>query len=562
MPSALAGAAGLRRDRDRLARPSGRRPVARKPLSAQSDLVKINDMGMTAAQRPPTAGTEPRVGIRMLGGLSVLRDGAEASLPPSRKTRALLAYLAAMERPVRRERLCELFWEVPDDPKGALRWSLSRLRQVLGDAIEADRETVSLRRDRVDVDYGLLRGTGGEDIHDLPLDDLETRVAAFRGNFLEDLSLPRCPEYEAWRKALANEVEVSRLRLLRELVDRLRDEPEKALPHANALRALSPEDDALAAEVAALTEASRRRAVLQPAGADAGSPPPTPVVPPQEIRYVAGFGGAQIAYAVTGNGYPLLKCGNWMSDLQYDRQSSVWAHWIAGLSARNMLVRYDQRGNGLSDRDVDDVSFDAQLTDLEAVADAAGLERFVLVGISAGSALSVAYAVRHPERVSHLILYGGRDKGWRLSGTAEDQAHRAAMVALIRSGWGRDIPAFRQLFTSLFIPDAAPAQMDWYNELQRRTVSPEMAARLHEESGKIDISDILARVTAPTLVMHSSGDALVPFERGRALAIGIPGARFVSLDSRNHILLSTEPAFRRFLEELWRFVGETAEPAP
>lgn len=522
-------------------------------------------MGTIATQRLPTAATEPRVEIRLLGALSVLRNGEEVNLPPSRKTRALLAYLAVADRPIRRERLCELFWEIPDDPKGALRWSLSRLRQVVGDAIEADRETVSLRRDRLDVDYALLRTIAADDVRDLPLDDLEARVAAFRGGFLEDLSLPRCPEYEAWRSAIANEAEVVRLRLLRTLVDRLADQPEKALPHANALRVLNPEDEALAAEVAALTDASRRRAVLQPGGdsteTDDPSVLPVPVPPPQEIRYVAGFGGAQIAYAVTGSGYPLLKCGNWMSDLQYDRESSVWAHWIAGLSARNTLVRYDQRGNGLSDREVDDVSFDAQLADLETVADAAGLERFALIGVSAGAALSVAYAVRHPERVSHLVLYGGRDKGWRLSGTAEDQAHRAAMVSLIRSGWGRDIPAFRQLFTSLFIPDATPAQMDWYNELQRRSVSPETAARLHEVSGSIDIANILPRVATPTLVMHASGDALVPFDRGRALAIGIPGARFVSLDSRNHILLANEPAFPRFLEELWRFVGVPAEPA-
>ena len=490
------------------------------------------------------------------------------TLPPSRKTRALLAYLAAAERPVRRERLCEMFWEVPDDPRGALRWSLSRLRQALGDVIEASRETVSLRRDRVSVDYDAVRRLGA-----VPLDvaELETRAALFRGGFLDDLSLPRCPEYEAWRVAVANEMQVVRLRLLRALVDRLRDAPERALPHANALRALDPEDLGLAAEVEALAEASRRRAVIPSvppavsAGLDHGEriaaeTTSTPVMPQQEVRYVAGFGGVQLACAVTGAGYPILKCANWMSDLQYDRESSVWAHWIAGLSARNTLVRYDQRGNGLSDRTVDDFSLDAQLADLEAVADAACSERFALLGISAGAALSVAYAVRHPERVSHLILYGGRHKGWRLYGGAEEQQRRAAMVSLIRTGWGQDIPAFRQLFSSLFIPDATREQMDWYNELQRRTVSPENAARLHEENGKVDIAGILGQVTVPTLVMHASGDALVPFDCGRALAIGIKGARFVSLDSRNHILLSHEPAFQRFLDELRRFVRRPEAP--
>ena len=280
-------------------------------------------------------------------------------------------------------------------------------------------------------------------------------------------------------------------------------------------------------------------------------------MPPQEVRYVAGAGGVQLAYAITGSGYPILKCANWMSDLQYDRESSVWAHWIAGLSARNQLVRYDQRGNGLSDRSVEDLSFDAQLADLEAVADAACPSRFALLGISAGAALSVAYAVRHPERVSHLILYGGRQTGWRLTG-GEELERRTAMASLIRMGWGQDIPAFRQLFSSLFIPDGTPEQMDWYNELQRRTVSPENAARLYEVNGNVDVSGILGRVTAPTLVLHAAGDALVPFDCGRALAIGIPKARFVLLDSRNHILLSHDPAFARFLEELRRFVNPPA----
>ena len=281
-------------------------------------------------------------------------------------------------------------------------------------------------------------------------------------------------------------------------------------------------------------------------------------MPPQEVRYVAGAGGVQLAYAVTGSGYPVLKCGNWMSDLQYDRESSVWAHWIAGLSARNQLIRYDQRGNGLSDRNVDDLSFDAQLADLEAVADAACVPRFALLGVSAGAALSVAYAVRHPDRVSHLILYAGRDKGWRLTG-GEEMERRFAMASLIRNGWGQDIPAFRQLFSSLFIPDGTPEQMDWYNDLQRRTVSPENAARLYEINGNVDVSGILDRVMAPTLVLHASGDALVHFDFGRALAIGIPNARFVLLDSRNHILLSDDPAFDRFLEEVRRFVDPPAD---
>ena len=197
----------------------------------------------------------------------------------------------------------------------------------------------------------------------------------------------------------------------------------------------------------------------------------SPAAPiPQQIHYCTAPDGVRLAYATTGEGYPLLKCANWMSDLQYDWDSSVWRHWIAELSDRNRLIRYDQRGNGLSDRVVEDLSFAAQLSDLETVADMACPERFALLGISAGAAVSVAYAARHPKRVSHLILYGGRPRGWKHSGTQAYQAQRAAMSTLIREGWGQDNPAFRQMFTSLFIPDATPEQMHWYNELQRRTV--------------------------------------------------------------------------------------------
>jgi pimeloyl-ACP methyl ester carboxylesterase len=289
----------------------------------------------------------------------------------------------------------------------------------------------------------------------------------------------------------------------------------------------------------------------------------SPAAPiPQQIHYCAAPDGVRIAYAAAGEGYPLLKCANWMSDLQYDWDSSVWRHWIAELSDRNRLIRYDQRGNGLSDRVVEDLSFAAQLSDLETVADMACPERFALLGISAGAAVSVAYAARHPKRVSRLILYGGRPRGWKHSGTQAYQAQRAAMSTLIREGWGQDNPAFRQMFTSLFIPDATPEQMHWYNELQRRTVTPENAARLDEHAGDMKVTDLLGKITVPTLVLHSVGDALVPFDLGRELAITIPGARFVALDSRNHILLADEPAFARFLSEVRDFMGREEAMSP
>jgi len=277
--------------------------------------------------------------------------------------------------------------------------------------------------------------------------------------------------------------------------------------------------------------------------------------PVQDIRYCRTPDGVRIAYVTTGEGPVIVKAANWMSHLEFDLESSVWRHWIAALSRRHRLVRYDERCNGLSDRDVKDLSFDAMVSDLESVVDALDVDRFVLFGISQGCAVSVEYAVRHPERVSHLILYGGFVKGWRFGSTVE-VGQRIAMSSLIRTGWGQDNSAFRQLFTSRFIPGGSKEQMDWFNELQRQSVSPAIAGDLHDVFGTIDVGHRLAQVTTPTLVLHARYDCEIPLESGRAFATGIPGARFITLESQNHILCDTEPAFARFVQEVTRFIAD------
>jgi len=274
----------------------------------------------------------------------------------------------------------------------------------------------------------------------------------------------------------------------------------------------------------------------------------------QEISYCRAADGVRLAYAKVGNGPPLVKAANWMNHLEYDWESPIWHHLLEGLARNHTLVRYDARGNGLSDWDVDDISLDAWVGDLESVVAATQLKRFPLLGVSQGCAISIAYAVRHPERVSHLILYGGFALGASKQ-SPEDREKRHAMATLMRLGWGMDNPAFRQMFTALFIPEGTKEQMDWFNELQKKTTSPECATRYFEAVGNFDIRDLLAQVTAPTLVMHVRGDALAPIEVGRQMAAGIPGARFVALPGRNHLFLKNEPATARFFEELRLFVG-------
>jgi len=276
----------------------------------------------------------------------------------------------------------------------------------------------------------------------------------------------------------------------------------------------------------------------------------------QEIRFCTASDGVQLAYSAIGEGPPLMKTGNWMTHLEYDLESPIWRHLYRELVKDHTLIRYDTRGNGLSDRTVDEISFEAYVSDLEAVVEAAGFPRFALFGISQGCAYSIAYAVRHPERVSHLVLYGGFTVGFmKRARTPAEQEAQEAMTTLMRVGWGQDNATFRQLFTSQFIPGATKEQADWFNELQRISISPEMAIRNREVTSAIDVTALLPQVSVPTLVLHARDDTLVRFEAGRRMAAGIPGARFVPLTGRNHLFLESEPAFGQFLEHTRAFLA-------
>jgi class 3 adenylate cyclase/pimeloyl-ACP methyl ester carboxylesterase len=276
----------------------------------------------------------------------------------------------------------------------------------------------------------------------------------------------------------------------------------------------------------------------------------------QEIRYCKAPDGVRLAYATVGQGSPVLKSAHWLGHLEYDWEFPIQRRFLLGLAKDHTLVRYDARGNGLSDWDVRDIALDAWVSDMETVADAAGLDRFPLVGFSQGCAVSVAYAARHPERVSHLILYGGFAAGRNRNEheTAEARERFTAMKTLVRQGWGADNPTFRQLFTTSMMPTATKEQMEAFNELQRLSGSPEGAVRYLETVAELDVRDLLPRVRAPTLVLHVRDELTVSIDRGRELAAGIPGARFVALPGKNHVLLEQDPGLPRFFEELSDFL--------
>ena len=277
----------------------------------------------------------------------------------------------------------------------------------------------------------------------------------------------------------------------------------------------------------------------------------------QEIRFCITSDQVSIAYAKTGAGYPLVKAANWLNHLDFEWDSPVWRHWLCELAKHHTFIRYDERGNGLSDWDIKDGSFEAWVHDLETVVDAAGVEKFALMGISQGGPVAIAYAVRHPERVSHLILYGAYGCGRNnRDHTDEERQARQALKTLMRFDWGRSNPAFSQLFTNRFLPENATLEHQrWFNDLQRMSATGENAARIMEECDNTDVRPLLSSVAVPTAVFHSERDHVVPIEEGRSLAAEIRNARFVPLPSANHLLLEEEPAWGKFLEELGGFMN-------
>jgi pimeloyl-ACP methyl ester carboxylesterase len=281
----------------------------------------------------------------------------------------------------------------------------------------------------------------------------------------------------------------------------------------------------------------------------------------QDIRFAQSADGTRLAYADIGDGFPLVRAAHWLTNIDLDWQTPMWRPWFDALGARYRFYRYDSRGCGLSDRDAIDATLDVLVADLEAVVDAAGLDRFALLGTSQGGAISITYAVRHPERVSHLVLLGAFARGpLRCDPTPSELENFYAQLKLIETGWGQDNPAFRQLFTNQFFPNATPEQVRSFNDLQRMSCDAPQAARIVRAFSDIDASGYLSKVQCPTLVLHTRGDMCAPFSEGLLIASSIPGARMVPLETKSHVPTPGEPSFDRMLEEIEAFIGHSARP--
>lgn len=542
-------------------------------------------------------GLMAQIRVNMLGGFAAFApDGAPLALP-TRKAEAVLALLlcrAGEAQP--RERLIGLLWGDRGDKQArhSLSQTLTSIRGAIGDGpdpIVAERETLGVDPGAIGADVVDLAALAERD----DLDSLRAAADLCRGPLLEGFRIHDAAfdEWLSQERARFHHLGISVLTRLaaREAAAGNAVAASTALERALALDPLSEElhrrlmrldldggnynavirryrtcSEVLKRELGTVPEPATTALYQEARTRLKDTPLPTPANisadrqpiddEKQDIRFCMTADRVRIAFASSGKGSPLVKCANWLNHLEFDWQSPVWRHLLRALSAEFRLVRYDERGNGLSDWKVDDFSYEALVRDLESVVDAAGLDRFPLLGISQGCAVAIGYAVRHPERVTRMVLHGGYAKGWRKRGNASEIAKREAMQTLVIEGWGQDNPAFRQIFTSWYIPDGSPEQWRWWNDLQRISTSPENAVRLMTDLGKIDVSHLLAQVSVPTLVTHSVNDAAVPFSSGRELASSIPGARFLPLDSCNHVILDHEPAWPRFLEEVRAFLRE------
>lgn len=518
---------------------------------------------------------------------------------------ALLAYLSLVRRRASRLHLATLLW--PEAPEGVARTRLRRLAYAVNDACGA--EVVAGEPDTLWIDERLVRlecdvlavqslaqawGGPSEPASAMPPSGAMLGPDAHR--LLEGFHVESC-DYQDWmtQQRLQHE------RILEQGLRRWAEcsiaagdfataiaaaerlialDPLAESGYAHLMVALGHRGDAAAIEAAYFRCAGLLRneygippsSVVETAYAAAcalarqapdvvapGEPAETgPGSHSQAISFTHGPDGVRLAYAVSGQGMPVIKAATWLSHLQYDRDSPVWGHLVRELSRQFTYVRYDERGCGMSDWDVADLSFASWLSDLETVVGALRLERFALLGISQGASIAIAYAVRHPERVSHLVLHGGYARGRLVrSDTPQQREEAETMAKLAELGWGKSEPSFRQFFTSQFIPDGTAEQHEWFNELERISTSPANAARFMREFAMIDVVALLPQVRCPTLVLHSLDDVRVPAEEGALIADAIPGARFIPIHSRNHLLLQHEAGWPHWLEEVRRFL-----PAP
>lgn len=515
--------------------------------------------------------------IKIYGEFSVETDGEMVTLPSSKKVRGLLAYLALTGRPHRRETLCDLFFDTNDDPRAQLRWGLTKIRPLLPQQVAeklSDRERVTLASSDVEdvrsVISNLLAATQTPDVAAMEAAFKETDDAPLSG-----LDIPRLQDYQAWLEAEREELRRLRTQLATRIASSDAAAPDLALQYAKYWSHFEPWSTAAADTTLALLDRLGRHgetesleqsytAAFTEAGIEWQRSTPQfsqPKSAPrryereQTVRFCRAADQTTIAWSSAGEGPPLVKAANWLTHLEFDWSSPLEGEQLRLLAERNTLIRYDGRGNGLSDWEVPEISLDRMVSDLETVVEAAGIDQFPLMGISQGAAVAIEYAARHPERVTHLVFHGGYAAGWRTAGSADEVAQYEAVKTLAKMQWGSTNISLRQLISSAFMPQANEAEVAWFSNFQREATTAENASRFIEAFGEIDVRDRLQQIRAPTLIMHSKGDEIVSLAQARELASHIPNAKFISLDSNHHFVIDREPAMMQMIRSLIEFIG-------
>lgn len=541
--------------------------------------------------------------LSLLGGASVQRIPEDVEIDfPTRKAKALLIYLAmAPNYRASRSKLAGIFWSrsAEEQARASLRQTIASLRKVLTFDVycllDTSSDDVFLKGDMLEVDAKTFEQPVEDDV-----DATELAVTLYKGDFLDGFSINE-DSFETWARDKQKNLSELAIQKMTSLcyfwmsfgdldksitisinilvVDPLHESSHQTLMRLYTLigrreSAIKQYQeckkvlmDELNVEPQVETSELYKNIINKEPLISSAKPhdKATPVLHEsqrhtyknkvnQEIRYCLSEDGVRLAYATAGEGNPIIKCGNWMTHLEFDWHTPIWRHVHHFLVKNHTLVRYDARGNGLSDWDLDDIGQDKFVKDLEAVTNASGFKKFILFGVSQGCAISIAYAVHNPDRISHLILYGGYARGWRYRGEEEVIKHEA-FSALTKQGWGSDNPVYRQMFTSLFIPDGTYEQMAWFNELQQKSASAENAVKYIQATGQFDVRDQLKKISVPTLVLHCKDDQIVPSRLGQEIAEGIPNAKFVELEGRNHLILEQELAWGKFLSEFETFIS-------
>lgn len=532
-----------------------------------------------------SAVTELRVEIRLLGGLDMAIGGADVALAAfgRRDPLRLASYLAlAPGRRAHREQVVDALW--PDVALDAVANRLHKaahyLRKLIGHpgSVVLAGDTVALfPDDDVTVDVERFERLARRTVDPaIPPDDQAAAADAaldlYRGDLLpHDL-------YEDWTFHHRQRLQLRARELLRRrrrFTELLALDPLDEDAHVGVMRELLRTGDraGVLRQFDVLTAVLERElgvgpsaeacAVRDLARGPAGPAPEPPAaaraasLATQRVSFCHTPDGVRLAYAVSGSGSPLVKASNWLTHLDHDWDSPVWRHWWRALSDHHTLVRYDERGCGLSDWDVDAGSFtlDAWVRDLETIVDALGLERFPILGISQGGPIAIAYAARHPERVSHVVVYGTCARATWARADGERRRELTALGELIKTSWGSDRAGFRQVYDAKFLPDGPLETWRAFDELQRRSASARNAYRLWRSFGTLDCAVEARRLDVPTLILHSTDDQVWAFDEAEELHSMVAGSRLVGLPSRNHILQADEPAFATFIDEVERFLA-------